>query len=53
MISAKDAQPQSAVEYCGNKNKRNSDGTIDYDNMTWYLPAIDEIEDICTAGSDI
>lgn len=38
------------MEYCVNKNKRNSDGTIDYDNMTWYLPAIDEIEDICIGG---
>lgn len=49
-ILATNSQPQSAVEYCVNKNKRNSDGSIDYDNMTWYLPAIDEIEDICKGG---
>ena len=36
--------PKSAVEYCYNKNKRKSDGTIE--NVKWYLPAIDEIEDI-------
>lgn len=34
----------SAVEYCYNKNKRNSNGLID--DVKWYLPAIDEIEDI-------
>lgn len=42
--------PQSAVEYCFNKNKRKSDGTVDVENMKWYLPAIDEIEDICKGG---
>lgn len=48
-------QPKSAVEYCYNKNKRNSeghvvwqntDGTYDQSQLNWYLPAIDEIEDI-------
>lgn len=41
-------QPESAIEYCLNKNKRNSDGTIS--DVKWYLPAIDEIEDITTGG---
>lgn len=36
--------PRSAVEYCYNKNKRNASGTVS--EMKWYLPAIDEIEDI-------
>lgn len=41
-------QPASAVEYCYNKNKRNSDGTIT--DVHWYLPAIDEIEEITIGG---
>lgn len=41
--------PESAVEYCLNKNKRNSDGSLP-DVTSWYLPAIDEIEDICMGG---
>ena len=43
------AVPESAVEYCLNKNKRNSDGSLP-DVTSWYLPAIDEIEDICMGG---
>lgn len=48
-------QPKSAVEYCFNKNKRNNkgevvwqntDGTYDQSQLNWYLPAVDEIEDI-------
>lgn len=48
-------QPKSAIEYCYNKNKRNSeghvvwqntDGTYNQSQLNWYLPAIDEIEDI-------
>lgn len=35
---------KSAVEYCYNKNKRNSSGVVT--EIKWYLPAIDEIEDI-------
>lgn len=42
--------PKSAVEYALNKNKRKSDGTIDISNIKWYLPAIDEIEEICKGG---
>lgn len=35
---------RSAVEYCYNKNKRNAAGGVP--EIKWYLPAIDEIEDI-------
>ena len=45
-----DEQPDSAIEYCYNKNKRNRNGQVAWtgnsDNLNWYLPAIDEIEDI-------
>lgn len=49
--------PSSAIEYCYNKNKRNEagevvkvndDGTVTDGSFNWYLPAIDEIEDIVT-----
>lgn len=40
--------PRSAVEYCLNKNKRNEDGSVSA--ATWYLPAIDEMEDIAVGG---
>lgn len=36
--------PQSAVEYCHNKNKRNASGIVE--DVVWYLPAVDEIEDV-------
>jgi hypothetical protein len=36
--------PNSAIEYCYNRNKRNADGTVA--NVVWYLPAIDQIENI-------
>lgn len=39
---------KSAVEYCYNKNKRNSDGSIT--QIHWYLPSIDETEDILLGG---
>lgn len=45
-----DGSPESAIEYCLNKNKRNSDGTITLSNVKWYMPAIDEIEDITSGG---
>lgn len=38
---ALDQKPSSAVEYCLNKNKYGA-------SVEWYLPAIDEIEDIMT-----
>lgn len=39
--------PQSAVEYCYHKNKRDIDGNVT--NPQWYLPAVDEIEEIVTS----
>ena len=36
--------PKSAFAYCYHKNKRNSSGVVV--NQNWFLPAIDEIEDI-------
>ncbi|MBR5803406.1 MAG: DUF4906 domain-containing protein [Bacteroidaceae bacterium] len=36
-------QASGAVEYCYNKNKRNSDGSIA--EVVWYLPSADELED--------
>ena len=36
-------QPSGAVEYCYNRNKRNSDGSIA--KVEWYLPSADELED--------
>lgn len=41
-----DVNPLSAVEYCYNKNQRNTDGSITVGDEHWYLPSIDEIEDI-------
>lgn len=42
--------PKSAIEYCYNKNKRNANGQVatstNANNVKWYLPAIDQIEDI-------
>ncbi len=39
--------PNSAVEYCYHKNKRNATtGLVDNADLHWYLPAIDEIQDI-------
>lgn len=37
-----DKQARGAVEYCYNRNKRKSDGTVD---VVWYLPSADELED--------
>ena len=36
--------PKSAFAYCYHKNKRNSSGVVE--TQKWFLPAIDEIEDI-------
>ena len=38
-----DDQPSGAVEYCYNRNKRNSNGSIA--KVEWYLPSADELED--------
>lgn len=39
--------PQSAVEYCYHKNKRDKEGNVI--NPRWFLPAIDQIEEIVTS----
>lgn len=39
---------ESAIEYCYNKNKRNAQGRVD--TIHWYLPAIDETEEILVDG---
>ena len=44
--------PKSAVEYCYNKNKRNQNGIVDSSNLKWYLPAIDEMQDIAVGAYD-
>ena len=50
-----DEKPKSAIEYCYNKNKRNAEGHVVWQNsdatynqtqLNWYLPSIDEMEDI-------
>lgn len=38
-----DQQASGAVEYCYNRNKRNSDGSIT--KILWYLPSADELEE--------
>ena len=45
-----DVEPESAVEYCYNKNKRDNNNLLSEDNMHWYMPSIDEIEDIVTSA---
>ena len=42
--------PSSAFAYCYHKNKRNSNG--DVVEQKWFLPAIDEIEDIALGAYD-
>ena len=52
---------KSAIAYVYNKNKRdasgqvcirNADGTMNTNNLKWYLPAIDEIEEIAIGAYD-
>lgn len=43
-------KPASAFAYCYNKNKRNANGEVT--NQKWYLPSIDEIEDIALGAYD-
>lgn len=40
--------PKSAVAYCYNKNKRNANGEVE--QLSWYLPASDEIEEIASSA---
>ncbi len=37
-------QPESAAEYCYNRNKRNSDGSVADGNKKWFLPGIRQME---------
>lgn len=46
-----DQSPRNGAEYCYNKNKRNSDGSIA--EMNWYMPAISELEDIASGAYTI
>lgn len=46
-VLALNQNPKSAIEYCYNKNKRDKDGKVV--DVEWYLPAIDEIEEIVTS----
>lgn len=39
-----------AIEYCYNRNKRQRNGMVANDYRKWYLPAIDEMEDIMMGG---
>lgn len=36
--------PQSAAEYCYNRNKRDSKGNVSSDNQKWFLPGITQME---------
>lgn len=49
-VLALNKNPDSAIEYCYNKNKRDKNGNV-YE-MNWYLPAIDEVEDIMMSKYD-
>ena len=42
--------PKSAFAYCYHKNKRNNSGQVV--DQKWFLPAIDEIEDIALGAYD-
>ena len=42
--------PKSAFAYCYHKNKRNANGVVE--NQKWFLPAIDEIEEIALGAYD-
>jgi hypothetical protein len=41
-------QPGNAIEYCYNKNKRSNVGIVS--ESKWYMPSIDEIEDITSSA---
>ena len=36
--------PQSAAEYCYNRNKRDSEGIVSSNNQKWFLPGIRQME---------
>ncbi len=41
-----------AARYCYNKNKRNADGTVSLENYKWYLPSIDELNNLTSIDSN-
>lgn len=43
-------QARGAVEYCYNRNKRQSDGSVAEEDLVWYLPSADELEDFIEAA---
>ena len=43
-------QPEGAVEYCYNRNKRKDDGSGSIESINWYLPSVDELEDFIVAA---
>lgn len=58
------SNPLSAIAYCYNKNKRDENGnvvtlsgdnsqTVNIENLHWYAPCIEEIEDIMTSAYDL
>lgn len=55
------SNPKSAIEYCYHKNKRNAEGNIITKNgntynrsaVKWFLPSIDQIEEIVEGGYHI
>lgn len=49
-ILTMEEQAKGAVEYCYNRNKRNSNGTVA--KVEWYLPSADELEDFIVAAYD-
>lgn len=44
--------PRSAVEYCYNRNKRESNGEVEDSNKKWFLPGIRQMEDALTQYYD-
>lgn len=41
-------KPESAAQYCNNKNKRNDEGNVPASNYGWFLPGIRQLEAILT-----
>lgn len=41
-------KPNSAAQYCLNKNKRNSDGMVQQSDTGWFLPGIRQLEAMLT-----
>ena len=44
-----DKKPRCAIEYCYNRNKRNASGQVVETN--WYMPAIDELQEIVSSNA--